>query len=223
VDDHGGFAVECEWALALLLAGRAVRVPRPMYFKRLHPPSVESVSTTRWSRLPQEEIHAAWRRHRERMLRPLAGLRLTEPSERLLSYAAEAAMLRRLAIATGGPLPPEVVADATALLARLRDFGSEDRGQARALSMTLTALAAHHTATGDVPLGERMAEEAIRFDPSAVESLLQLGRSRLGQGRAWEALELVCRAVAAAPGASSAASLLADISQRLAGGAEAAR
>jgi len=35
-DRHKGFVVECEYALALLAAGRVCHVPRTLYFKRMH-------------------------------------------------------------------------------------------------------------------------------------------------------------------------------------------
>lgn len=67
VDGFMGFAVECEWALSLIGEGRAVRIPRKLYFKQLHPENITSASKARLvEQDPQRLIHA-WQRHRDRM------------------------------------------------------------------------------------------------------------------------------------------------------------
>lgn len=67
VDGYMGFAVECEWALSLLGEGRAVRIPRKLYFKQLHPENITSASKARLVEQDRERLIQAWQRHRDRM------------------------------------------------------------------------------------------------------------------------------------------------------------
>jgi hypothetical protein len=92
VDGFRGFLVECEYALSLLLEARAIRVPRPLFRKRLHPPEVMTASRRRIAEATPEEQRRAFERHRNRMLSLLRDARPRPPD--VLRLAAEAHILR---------------------------------------------------------------------------------------------------------------------------------
>lgn len=95
VDGYGGFAVECEWVLGLLGLGPAIRLPRPLFLKRIHPPQVMCASRARVRQRPADELRAAMDRHRRHMLAPVARMQGDTPAGRLLPLAAQAAMVHR--------------------------------------------------------------------------------------------------------------------------------
>ena len=64
IDGYKGFAVECEWALELLTQGRAIRVPRKMYFKQIHNAEINSASRDRIVNQSSDMLLLAWERHR---------------------------------------------------------------------------------------------------------------------------------------------------------------
>jgi len=63
VDQYMGFLVECEWALQLICAGRAVRVAQPYYFKQLYPIEFISASKARILHQTYDQISSALDRH----------------------------------------------------------------------------------------------------------------------------------------------------------------
>ena len=87
------FAVECEWACHLLRKGTAIRVPRPLYLKRLRVSNRLSVSA-QWY-FPEARAKEALEHHRRRMLSSVAAAGFEGSHESALVAACEAAMLRR--------------------------------------------------------------------------------------------------------------------------------
>jgi hypothetical protein len=141
-DGHGGFAVECEWALSLLLLGHAIHEPRPLYKKRLHAPSIVSASRARIGRRSHEQLIAAMERHRTHMLEPLGRLCSDTPTGRLLFFAAKAAMLQRH-VTMVGALTPDRLGEATHLLSELDPLLASEPRAASVRSMVAGALSRH--------------------------------------------------------------------------------
>lgn len=100
-DGFRGFLVECEYTLALLLTARAVRVARPLYLKRIHPPEVRSASRLRVETSPAEQ-RAAFARHRERMRSLLREARPPLPRATDIVQLAHEAQLLRYWVFSGG-------------------------------------------------------------------------------------------------------------------------
>ncbi len=135
VDGHDGYAVECEWALRLLVQGRALRCPRPLYVKRLWGPQRTSASLSRLIDHSGTELVAAWRDHRSRMealVREALEGAPADPGMRLLVGAAlHGAMLRRYRLTIPLPLEPDDAAAADDLVGRLAAVDSADGRRAR--------------------------------------------------------------------------------------------
>lgn len=131
MDGFMGFAVECEWALRLLVQGAAIRVPRRLYFKRVHPPAIRSASRDRLAGKTADQLLAAWERHRGVMLMAMEEAVPPEsPRHALVKLAAELAMLRRLLEVSANVLP------------------EEQRRRARDLAAQADSVAAEHPAAG---------------------------------------------------------------------------
>jgi GT2 family glycosyltransferase len=96
VDGFMGFAVECEWALSLLSEGRAVRIPRKLYFKQLHPENITSASKARLVEQDRERLMQAWERHRDRMTDlARASVPVSDPLYEQIMRSVELAMRNR--------------------------------------------------------------------------------------------------------------------------------
>lgn len=103
VDGHLGFAVECEYALSLILSGPVLYLPRTLYYKQIHLSNHVSASRARISEFSSENLALAWRNHRKSMKALLeSGLKSIpiDPdneafSDLLLNTALTIAMLRR--------------------------------------------------------------------------------------------------------------------------------
>jgi glycine/D-amino acid oxidase-like deaminating enzyme len=126
VDGFKGFAVECEWALRLLLAGSAIRVPRRLYFKRIQAPNPHSASHERTVSQTPAQRAVAWERHRAQML-ALAGQGVPRLStcRPLVELAAELAMLQRRLNLANLPLTAELSARAQRLAAQADSMGPQ--------------------------------------------------------------------------------------------------
>ncbi len=95
-DGFKGLAVECEWALELLAQGRAIRVPRKMFFKQIHSAEVNSASRDRIANQSPEMLISAWERHRSVMLEIMNRvIPLDSSLRKTIELSAEAAMLLR--------------------------------------------------------------------------------------------------------------------------------
>lgn len=142
VDGFQGFAVECEWALRLLLHGPAIRVPRRLYFKRIWPAGVLTASRARVVGQSPEALRAAWERHREKMLSMVAeAMPEDAPQLWLVEAAAEAAMLGRLRSLAGLDLSEGQCRQALALAELTERRGASDP-VAAAVATRLRSLAA---------------------------------------------------------------------------------
>ncbi len=185
VDDHQGFAVECEWALSLLLQGPAVHVPQAIYHKRIHAPDVVSASRARRRDVDAAGLVAGYEAHRSRMLALLAGGAENDP---LLVLAAEAAMSRRFIKSLGQPFTPAALQRAQDALSTLA--GSRTNEAAAIRSVIQLAMAHHFRLSKDRSSAEALTTEAVRSNPINVEALIYLARLRLKQDRSDEALAL---------------------------------
>jgi glycosyltransferase involved in cell wall biosynthesis len=108
-DRYDGFAVECEWALHLLISGAARHVPRPLYFKRIFGPNVLTASRARVLGHSRERLFEALEDHRARMLGLVRQADLPETMRATVELAVEAAMLRRhLGFGMGEFLPVQI-------------------------------------------------------------------------------------------------------------------
>jgi tetratricopeptide (TPR) repeat protein len=192
VDEHRGFAVECEYALSLLLAGTAVHVPRTMYHKRVFPLGASNASQLRIAEAQPAELRLAWARHASRMEQLLRdGLRRqpanSDGSDALLLAALAAAMLRRYQQTVGAALEAE---QRRAVLDYLRAVSISVEDSAEAVRSRLQlVLSRHADATGDDAQGYAQAKLAISFDPEHHEAHLHLAHRLQARGRFAEALD----------------------------------
>lgn len=162
-DEYQGFAVENEYALSLLLHGRAVRVPRPLYSKQEHPLDVPTASRNRIRELSHETLTQAWQQHRFRMITLLDNAHVKVGAE-LVRLAAEAAMLRRYSIMVAKVLPAVEVTHAHHLLQRI-DHLSTTSTEALRIAMLLHWVLAQHESGlwknwGLAPARIRLVEKA---------------------------------------------------------------
>lgn len=112
-DGLGGFAVEAEYALGLLEAGRALHVPLPIYHKRVFTDEQRVSASRARLRRGQSDLDLAWRRHRanmqERLNRILRCIPSAPAEATLIKDAFQAAMFqRRQAMVAPGLSPAEV-------------------------------------------------------------------------------------------------------------------
>lgn len=196
VNDFRGFAVECEWTLHLLTGGVALRTAEPLYFKRSRAEAA-SVSWGWGTDMPEETLRRGLEHHRERMLAGIPS-QVDEPARVSLELAAEAAMLRRWVIFSGGRfgMTSEQLGRAGRVLAASNDLGSRG-SQIRAV--TLLALARDRDAHGDRVEAERLAYEAVEAAPDRWEPCFYLGELLLRLGYPHEAARLIVRAGSLAP------------------------
>lgn len=148
-DAHKGFAVECEYALALFSAGGIRHVPRTLYFKRIYDRDVVSASRERLL-LPLEARAAAWRAHDGRMQahldRALADMGAAADDRAVAGAALVAALLQRHQQFVAPALPADLTDRAAAALDRVARTPSPFADEiAAALHLVL---AAHFRATG---------------------------------------------------------------------------
>jgi hypothetical protein len=98
-DGYQGFAVECEYALALLAAGQVIHIAEPLYSKRVFKADVMSASRERVAGVPEDVRLAAWQNHDRQMTNWLAAAMAASamPADMavLCRAALDAAMLRR--------------------------------------------------------------------------------------------------------------------------------
>ncbi len=209
VDGHQGFAVECEYAMALILAGTAVHVPRPLYFKRIRPAGAVRASRERIANRDRAVLELAWTNHVERMRSPLTSAlhawSLPDSHRRLIGLAFDAAMMRRYQAMVSRALPDDEINKAEMslqMLARL-DAPLAQTVASRVHVALSRDLAARKNREGALS----HAVQAVASDPVSPESCLTLARELLVAGRPFEGLELVARAERALPNYPGAARL----------------
>ena len=191
------FAVECEWACHLLRSGAAVRVPRPLYFKRLAVPN--RVSTSGQWCFPEPRMKLVLEHHRRQMLRGVTVAQLSAPEERSLLLVCEAAMLRRYLDFSAGRFSFDFPQRARAeqLLNSIPGLPGSLQGPLR--SRALLPLSRNAKLLQDHDRALSYAAKAVETDPYHWEALSHYGRSLLNAGRPEEAMDCIGRAGSIAP------------------------
>ena len=188
-DDHKGFVVECEYALALHLAGYVVHVPQVLYFKRVHAPAAISASRERLV-AEVDERRRAWEVHSKRMHTMLEqGLvALAVPTDEIALFrgALCAAVLRRYQQFVEGTLRPEHL---QMLQEALDDTRAVDSPLGAKVQANLhLALHGHHQAAGDTQAAREHAQAAWTVDPGSADAQLRRAKYLMDEERFHEAL-----------------------------------
>lgn len=207
-NEHMGFAVECEWALHLLLRGSPCRIARPLYFKRSYEPKPTTVSRVWTYGFSKERLKAALEHHRKSMLDRIHRAARTADANPLAILACEAAMLRRYMAFSHGRFAYEDqrLERANGLL---REECVEDpRSLTRIQAMVRLALSRNELVLKHPDEAERLARASIDADSGQWESHVHLGTMLLKRGEFHEALECVMRACKLAPHAAPVNKLL---------------
>lgn len=215
-NEFTGFFVECEWAAHLILSGRVLRHPEPLFMHRVRPDDDPESVTSAWRfRLDEDTLNAALARHRQSMLAIAAHAQVAETEKPLLMLAAESAVLIRSMIMSGTRFDlPEAVAaryDETAA-ALERDGGPVAR---QLLMRLLVARSRHLHSRGGDERAWAMAERAVQLRPDSALALIHLARLLLRIDRPLEALSLIGRATTASPMAVGLAELHMECSRQL--------
>jgi len=210
VDGHRGFAVECEYACALLLAGRARHRAEVLYRKRIHPDAVISASRERLLGVAPAQLREAWAAHARRMAALLED-GLADPDARtgadsipdaLLRAALGAAMLRRHQAMVAPRLDD---ADSAQVEAWLATLAAAPSPAASAVRARLLAVLAGHAAAADGPAAARVqACRAVRADPDFAEGWLRLAEALAADDRLADAHACLAHIDAIAPGLAEA-------------------
>lgn len=195
-----GFAVECEYALALLRAGPAVHVPRVLYFKRTFPPQQVTASKARHLR-PEDERRAAWQGHNRRMSalldQALEPLPIAAARADVCRAALVAAMLQRFQAAVVEKLDEtELHQAATAL--RMCESSTEVEAQPTAANLHVV-LYQHWLAAGDGARAAKRVQLAWSCDNRSFKAAFAVAKILFAEGRLHEALELAAEAMQVAP------------------------
>jgi tetratricopeptide (TPR) repeat protein len=206
-DRYGGFAVECEWVLHLLITGRAVHVPRPLYQKRIRPDGMNA-SAQRIIGHSREFIREALDDHRIRMLALLRKTGFTEAMQNKVELAAEAAMLRRYMTLNLGPFLSAQIARAEHIL-KTTQAAPDSYGKG-IRAMALLALSRNAAIEGHRDTALELVLAAIDSDPSLWEGLAHLSRLHLDANRSIEALGTARRAWTVAPNARGLRELITE-------------
>ena len=169
-DAHRGFAVECEYAMALLGAGRALHRAEVLYRKRVHAPGVMSASRVRVAGVSPAERLAGWQAHDRQMgLRLQAAMRaiaMGADQAALCRAALDAAMLRRRQLMVA----PVLDAGALARVGAALDAAAGEGGDARAVRARLhRVLSLHHRSAGAGDEAAREAARAAALDPELAD------------------------------------------------------
>jgi hypothetical protein len=207
-DAYGGFAVECEWVLHLLIAGAAVHVPRPLYLKRVFGPDQIPASQKRLLGRSREHLFDALEDHRARILALLRRAELPDAMRDTVELAAEAALLRRHMTFNMGSLLPVQIARSDQIIAAAGTMqGNYGKG---IQAMCLLAMSRHALIEGDGNAALALATAAVDADPSQWEGLAHLSRLQLETNRYVEAFDTAHRAWAVAPHAAGLRELIAE-------------
>lgn len=190
IDKHKGFLVECEYALALYLAGSVVHVPRVLYFKRIYEREVVSASRERIM-APLQEKKIAWQVHKKRMQAMLeqavAEFPLSESEAVLGRTALMAAMMRRYQQFVELVLQPDQLEDIEQLLTETETVDSEVRVKVQA-NINLV-LEKHYLARALEQKANQHAEAAWNADPASAEAQMEFAKFLFRDGQYYEAIE----------------------------------
>jgi GT2 family glycosyltransferase len=208
LDRSGGFAVECEWTLRLLLCGPLRHVPRPYYYKR-HSAVGTTTATQRWGCLTLDTLITAWNDHRTRMLAMVHEIGDAGPAQmHLLEAAAEAALLYRLIQAASVNREPAAVREtvqthidrANSLISdHLRYADTIKFLPAKIDAVRMMANARWAIWHKDWKEALRLSTEATSNDPGNVEALFTRARVLIRLKQHKEALEPLLSVMSLAP------------------------
>ena len=201
VDHLGGFAVECEYALQLLVTGPAIHVPRPLYFKRIHPQGVLSASRERQLSKTRGDLEGAWKIHMHEMTSLVDKLsnRLNEVETHSLRVALHAAMLRRYQQAVHSVLPLSEVAAVKRSIESLLPHRSQL--DSRIASRLHLLLYRHGKATSEPHAdAEKRAHIAYLLDAQHAEACMALAAWNKTKGDLLSAYRYWAEAEALTPG-----------------------
>jgi GT2 family glycosyltransferase len=194
-DAHMGLVVECEYALALQVAGPLQHVPRTFYLKRIHEKDVISASRERL-RQPEAERRMGWEEHDRRMAALLEAA-LTEMGagslERRLCHAAkEAALLGRCQQFVNPRLEEAGLARISAAVADCSTLSHPLAPEVRAnLHMVLSR---HWRALGEAGCATQASRSAWEVG-STFESVLAHAEALFLAGRSLDAIERATEAL----------------------------
>ena len=225
VDGYGGFAVECEWALRLLIQAPAHRVPRPLFYKRAPPGGGTGTAIKRWRDLSLEGLTAAWNAHRLRMLEMIDEISEADLAQRhLVQAAAEAALLHRFIQAVLLNWTPEqarevmedVIAAANSAIGGHLLAAGGGAFAAKIESRRIVANAHWAIWQSDCERGLALLAEAEARDPENTDALFARARTLVRMGRFTEALQPAMTVFSALPARQGLADLLRMISKGMA-------
>ena len=215
MNEFTGFAVETEWAHHLVRSGVALRVARPLYFKRARPVDNDSV-TNRWRhRMEPDRLRAALEHNRARLLSAIGPDDGSDIPDSLVRLAAEAAMFRRWHAVSAGRLPFGVtqLGRATEVL---KSLAMIDDVRGRHIAATVhVALSCHWQVVGDHDASERSARAAVEGDPSHVEACLRLASLLWAPEGIGEMVDLLARASEGAPLGVATQAVAANVARTL--------
>lgn len=210
--DFAGLAVECEWALHLVREGVALRVARPLFFKR----NLRGTNVS-WgwrSSMPEARLRQALDDHRRRMLAGIPSEGIVPVHRRAIELAAEAALLRRWVIFSGGRfrMTSEQLERADRVIAESVESGMPAGPDIARVAQL--ALSRYWRALGDDEESQRLASDVVE-SARDWDGWLQLARLTLDRGNVYEAVRLLIRASELAPMAVGITQLQAECTRRL--------
>lgn len=191
---HLGFAVEAEWALELVLAGQAIRLPRPLYFKRRFGLDVPSLMRRWRTELGPDGMASALAGHARRLRERLDEAGLAVPPGGLLDQALEVCAAFRHGV-FGAGLVPFTGERREALVALFAALPGADGDEGRWLRCGLAmSLARELAAVGEHDEAAQWHARALEADAGHPQAMLAVARDLLAAGRALEAASLGLRA-----------------------------
>lgn len=186
VDAFQGFLVECEWAFHLLTQGIARRLPRTLYFKRLHGDGRVTASAAR-NLVDLSVRRAGLEDHRQRLYRRASAALAGAPERQLVGAGIDALAALRFLSGRLGP-GEEVEAQLRRALA-ICDRHAAVSGVSRIRAFVHVVLAHCYAEDGRDPKAAlEAAERAVAADPSSPLALNVLAHQRLNAGDAFGAL-----------------------------------
>jgi len=95
VNGPESFAAEYEWALTLLMNGPAVRVPIPLYYKRIHGKEANNVSNEWFYKYGESKLIDSLEEHRLRLLALVESSKFSASEQNEIGFACELACINR--------------------------------------------------------------------------------------------------------------------------------
>lgn len=221
IQRYRGPAVDCEYALSLLLAGPVLHVPRVLYYKRYHPKSMMSATREKRVYLNVSERIQAWKEHSLRMLRLLEeGIPALRDADKerdnaykMILGAYNVAMLKRYQVSVRHRLDSQEFEQARRWLATMSTTKTDGASAVKAkLHLVFWR---HATAMGESLTSTLHAEAAFACCPADSEACLALATDFESRGKLIESLELISQAEQIFPGGSGQTTLRQKIYKRL--------